>query len=258
MTTSWVVYIDESGDEGFKFDKGSPDWFVLSAVITKKETDLETVKLVDRVRAERLGRTDQNPLHFQKLKHEHRLPYLDEIAKADLKSIVVIIHKPSIQNVEIFSQRYKLYFYGSRYLLERVSWYCADHTTSGTKGDGSAEIMFSNRGGLKTEEFKQYMEKLEHQTKLDEVQIDWKVIKRDQITAYSAKRMGLQLADAVASSFFFGIRLNKFGFAEDRYARMLQPIMHKKDGRYKGYGIKLWPREANPIIENESHLNMVK
>jgi hypothetical protein len=50
---SFVVYVDESGDEGFAFKEpytGSSHWFVLSAVVTHKCLDLETVKLVDEVR----------------------------------------------------------------------------------------------------------------------------------------------------------------------------------------------------------------
>lgn len=81
MSESWVVYVDESGDEGFKFDKGSSDWFVLSGIITSKASDIETVKLVDRVRSRVLRRTDQNPLHFRDLKHEQRIPFLHEMAQ---------------------------------------------------------------------------------------------------------------------------------------------------------------------------------
>lgn len=47
---TFIAYVDESGDEGFSFGRGSSDWFVLAAVITKQNNDLETVKLVDRVR----------------------------------------------------------------------------------------------------------------------------------------------------------------------------------------------------------------
>ncbi len=120
MVASFVVYIDESGDEGFQFDKGSSKWFVLSAAITHKATDLATVKLVDTVRAT-LGRKDNAPLHFRGLKHEHRLPFLHEIAQADLKTVSVFIHKPAIRNVELFQQRNRLYFYAVRLLLERIS-----------------------------------------------------------------------------------------------------------------------------------------
>lgn len=74
MASTFVVYIDESGDEGVKFADGSSEWFVLSAVITRRATDLETVKLVDDVR-QALGKPDKKPLHFRDLRHEHRLRY---------------------------------------------------------------------------------------------------------------------------------------------------------------------------------------
>ncbi len=258
MTVSWVVYIDESGDEGFMFSKGSPDWFVLSAVVTPKATDLETVKLVDHVREQVLHRQDHDPLHFRKLKHEHRIPFLSVLAQADLKAFVVLMHKPSIKNVEVFQQKNRMYFYAARLLLERVSWYCRDHTTTKTAGDGSAEIIFSNRGGMKYEEFREYMETLQRQTKVGAIQIDWNVIKRDQIMAYAAKRMGLQLADAVASSFFFGVQLNQYGFNEDRYVRMLQPLIYKDAGRYAGYGLKFWPSETDALFQTQSHLTWLR
>lgn len=257
MTESFVVYIDESGDEGFQFDKGSPLWFVLSAVITEKSTDLETVKLIDAVRATlQRSDSDHDPLHFRKLKHEQRLPLLKQISSADLKSIVVVVHKPSINSPERFQQqRNQLYFYASRLLLERVSWYCRNRKTPHVLGDGSAEIIFSNRGGMKYDEFRNYMERLKANTEAgQDIQVDWSVIRPNQITALAAKRMGLQIADAVASSFFFGVSMNQYGFNEDRYVRMLAPIMYHRAGTYSGYGIKFWPSECEPILKSESHL----
>jgi len=44
---SFRAYIDESGDEGFKFRKSfdeeaSSNWFILAAFVTRKKTDLRT------------------------------------------------------------------------------------------------------------------------------------------------------------------------------------------------------------------------
>jgi hypothetical protein len=259
MTTSFVVYIDESGDEGFRFGEGSTNWFILSAVITEKSTDLATVKLVDDVRLQ-LGRKadDKKELHFRRLKHEHRLPFLHRISQAALRTVTVMIHKPSIINVERYQERFLLYFYASRLLLERVSWCCRDSKTPHIAGDGSAEIQFSHRGGMKYEEFRQYMEKLRVKSALSDVRIDWDIINPNQITAYSPKLMGMQIADAVASGFFFSTQVNQYGFVEDRYARMLEPTVYHHRGRYNGYGIKVWPNEAQKITENQSELRWLK
>ena len=86
---SFKASIDESGDEGFAFKVpriGSSHWFVHSAVITRTETDLETVRLVDAVR-QILRKRPHQPLHFQSMKHEHRLPYMDQIARAHLRTV---------------------------------------------------------------------------------------------------------------------------------------------------------------------------
>lgn len=48
---TFVVFVDESGDEGFRFDRGSPEWFVLSAVAARTIEELPIVKLVDQVRS---------------------------------------------------------------------------------------------------------------------------------------------------------------------------------------------------------------
>lgn len=40
MASSFIAYIDEAGCEGFKFGGGSSLWFVLSAVVTRREIDI--------------------------------------------------------------------------------------------------------------------------------------------------------------------------------------------------------------------------
>ena len=258
MKPTFVIYIDESGDEGFAFGRGSSDWFVLSGIITRKAKDLETVKLVDKVRT-RLGKSDKKPLHFRDLKHEQRLPFVDEIAGADLRTVSVLIHKPSLQEPEKFQERYRLYFYAVRYLFERASWYCRDHKSGHDAGDGSAEIIFSNRSGMLYAELSQYLELLKKRTGFFEVRIEWSVIEPKRILAYPpGRRMGLQIADAVAGSFFYAVQPSQHGFTEARYARMLKPVVYHRQGQYQGYGIKFWPREVDEVIKKEDRLGWVR
>lgn len=254
---TFVVYIDESGDEGFRFGAGSSEWFVLSAVITRRAQDRETVKLVDQVRT-LLGRTDKNPLHFRKLKHERRLPYVEEIAKANLRCVSVFVHKPSLQEQETFREGYRLYFYCARFLLERVSWYCRDRKTMHDAGDGSAEIIFSNRSAMPYAELLSYLKLLKVRSWYAPARIDWNAIKTDQIKAYSAgTRMGLVIADAVAGSFWYAVEPSRLGFTENRYARMLKPVVYRH-GKYQGYGLKFWPREVKTLLETEGRFEWLR
>ncbi len=78
-----------------------------------------------------------------------------------------------------------------------------------------------------------------------ETSIDWSAIRCDQINAFTAgRRMGLQIADAVASGFFKAVEPSQYGHTEDRYARMLRPIVYNRERCFQGYGLKFWPREV--------------
>lgn len=258
MKPTFVVYVDESGDEGFSFGGGSSEWFVLSAVITRKAKDLQVVKLVDAIRKQ-LSKPEKKPLHFRDIKHEQRLPFIAEIAGADLRTVSVLMHKPSLKEPEKFQERYRLYFYAVRYLFERVSWYCRDHKTAHDSGDGSAQIVFSNRSGMSYDEMRKYLDHLEANTGPLAVRIDWSVIKAAQIVAFSAgKQMGLQIADAVASSFYYAVQPTQHSFTEDRYARMLKPVVYHRQGRYLGYGLKFWPREVDEVLKSAEQIEWVR
>jgi hypothetical protein len=255
---TFAAYIDESGDEGFRFERESSEWFVLSAVVTHKTTDLKTVKLVDSVRT-RLGKPPEKPLHFRDLKHEQRLPFVGAIAAADLRVLSVLLHKPSLTEPEKFQERYRLYFYCTRYLLERISWYCRDSRPSGDAGDGGAEVVFSNRSGMAYEEMREHFRLLRDTAAVTDCRIDWNVINPDRISAYSSgKRMGLQIADAVASSFFSAVQPSRYGYCEDRYARMLKPVTYHYRGRYLGYGLKFWPGELAAKLKVEERFDWIR
>ena len=54
MKSSFIAYIDESGDEGFVFNSdgsGSSRWFVLSAAVIRQSCDLQMVSCLKEVRS---------------------------------------------------------------------------------------------------------------------------------------------------------------------------------------------------------------
>ena len=66
MSSSFIAYIDESGDEGFVFNadgSGSSRWFVLSAVVIRRDNDLQLVSCLKETRA-LLHKAPKTPLHF--------------------------------------------------------------------------------------------------------------------------------------------------------------------------------------------------
>lgn len=250
MTASFVAYVDESGDEGFKFlpqNQGSSRWFVLSALVLRKENDLQVVELARQIR-ELLKKDHKKPLHFRNLKHEQRVPLARLIGQAQVRTVNVLIHKPSIDEAEVFQQQtYALYRYATRLLVERVSWLCRDHYRAG-QGDGMVDMVFSNRSAMSYDELRGYLNNLKGSEAGNNVRIDWNVVDPQRIHAVNHEQLaGLQLADAVASGVFFAVHQNPYGEVEDRYLRLMARTIYREKNRFEGYGLKFWCEDKAEI-----------
>nr|VFJ43270.1 MAG: Protein of unknown function (DUF3800) [Candidatus Kentron sp. FM]VFJ43965.1 MAG: Protein of unknown function (DUF3800) [Candidatus Kentron sp. FM]VFK06018.1 MAG: Protein of unknown function (DUF3800) [Candidatus Kentron sp. FM] len=252
MNPSFVVYIDESGDEGFVFHKdgsGSSRWFVLSAVVVRHRDDFEMISCLKEVR-EVLGKPPKTPLHFVDLKHEQRVAYVRRVADRPIRTVNVLIYKPLIREPEKFqSTKHLLYRYATRLLLERVSWFCRDKRRSG-EGNGFARIIFSNRSNMSYEDIREYLRLLARQSELDSqrARIDFSTINPALIRSVEhSKLAGLQAADAVASGIHFAVRLNRYRDTEPAYLRHLEKTLYRHKGRVMGYGLKVWPENYDAI-----------
>ena len=247
---SFNVYIDEAGDEGFDFTKRTGEWFIISSVITRSENDLETLKSIVKETRLMLKYGDKQELHFRKMTHERRIPYLNLIARSRIRAIIVAIHKPSLRGQENFRQKSRLYFYACRFLLERISWFCRDSfVPSKHKGDGTTKIIFSKRKNMSYDDFRDYIRRL---AVSNDVRIDWNYIKPEQISALGASQsMGLQVADALASSAYQSLNKSDYGYVEDKYVRTLRPILYRYRKTIWGYGFKVFPENESNNIESE-------
>lgn len=250
--SSFRAYIDESGDEGFIFKEGgigSSRWFVLSALVVRNENDLKVVQCLKEVR-KLLSKPDKHALHFVDLKHEQRVPYVRRVGELPVRTVNILIYKPSIEEPEKFqSTKYLLYRYATRLLLERVSWLCRDHRIEG-KGDGSCDIIFSNRSNMSYEDIREYIQLLLSRAEglPQDVQIDGSVIRPKQIRAVEhSKLAGLQAADAVASSLHYAVKRNRYGETEPSYSKFLTSTLYRHKGNYLGYGVKTWPDTVSEI-----------
>ncbi|MGD0650331.1 MAG: DUF3800 domain-containing protein [Verrucomicrobiia bacterium] len=254
---SFRVYVDESGEEGFVFNadgSGSSRWLVVSAVVTRTINDEALVRLMEKVR-KTLGHPPKHPLHFCKLAHQQRIPYLREIAQASLRTVSVLVCKHTITEPEKFqTQKHLLYRYACRFLLERVSWLCRDNRRK-DEGDGQAEIVFSNRSQMSYDELRKYLRHLKENSDEMRVTVDWSVINPDFVRAVAHEQLaGLQIADAVASSLFAAVNVNRYGDVEDRYAKLLWPTVYRHKGTFLGYGLKFWPDDLTKLKEANPHL----
>lgn len=261
MGASFVAYIDESGDEGFTFrqtvdEQASSDWFVLAALVTRRQTPLAAVKALDTVRRE-LKLRPRSHVHWKALKHTAKTRYAQIIATLQARLIGVCVHKPSLQEPETFRARYRLYFYAARYLLERISWLARDrYNADRQNGDGTVSLLFSNRQGMSYDEMRDYLRLLERQQREgQDIRIEFAHVPVNAVrTQTPGSSTGLQLADAAAGALFNALERDRFGNTEPRYLKTLSGALYRHEQKVYGYGLKVVPVRVGQIIRRQRSL----
>ena len=144
MKSSFIAYVDESGDEGFVFKadgSGSSSWFVLSATVIRRSNDQQMVSCLKEVRAV-LQKEPKTPLHFVDLKHDMRVPYIRRVGELPMRTVSVLVYNPLIAEPEKFQNtKYLLYRYATRLLLERVSWLGRDQRRAWPVGPQAQQMV---------------------------------------------------------------------------------------------------------------------
>ncbi len=107
------------------------------------------------------------------------------------------------------------------------------------------KVVFSNRATMNYKALQQYLEYLDTNRAALGYRAAPEIIRPDQISSFTAgKRMGLQIADAVACSYFKAVEANAFGFTEESYAKSIVARAYRHNGELWGYGLNVMPRET--------------
>lgn len=237
MTHSYIAYIDESGDDGLKKfrapgQSGGTHWLTISCCVARYVNDLEFVSWRDQIK---IG--GKREIHFRELNHSQKLMACQRIATFPVRGITILSNKKLIP-AGTYNQKNQLYHYLTRYLIERLSWLCREMRPQVPEGDGRVKIVFSKRGGMDYEDFRNYLRRLQ----TTETQIHWPVIDIDAVDARDhSTRAGLQIADCIASAFRMAVDPDEYGNCESRYARELKANTYHRNGNYLSYGMKVLP-----------------
>ena len=253
MPHSFDICIDESGDQGFLFERSQcSHWFVIAATIGLASRVPDMTKAIQRAKIHARLKINK-PLHFRDVISDRREGVVSCLIQDPslFRSVVVMVHKPSLLDPETFNESNRLYFYFTRFVLERASWICRDSREARLKvhGDGSARVVFSCMDEISRERIQSYFSEL----RSHETTIDWNVIRHDQfITHTPGRHAGLQIADCIASGFFCGDHPVNHKQSH-RWCEMWKPMLYRStNNRFRGYGLKIFPPAAEKRIAQGS------
>ncbi|MBI2872042.1 MAG: DUF3800 domain-containing protein [Chloroflexi bacterium] len=236
------VYIDESGDEGFQ--EGATRWFILGALIVPSALDLQTSTMIPRIKS-KLGRDPKTPLHWSHVRsHDKRLYICAELLTEQWVFSCVISDKkhPTVQKANGLPEKWNLYFYSTRLLLERISWYVRDN------GGGMAHLTFEKRTNMDYDAMNSYLRRLYGwipPTQVSWSHIDWK---RFHILPKEKSRL-LQAADQVCGAVSDALEYTRLGNNEPRYVLELKERFYRRNGNLFSYGLKFLHCKGSPLRE---------
>lgn len=222
------VYIDESGDEGIR--RGSK-FFILTAVLVKKEKDYSISKCVDFIK-ENLELNIKSQLHWNSVKgYPNKIMIMSSIKDMDITIINIVIDTSKIQ----FINSNDIYNHFSGYLYERICWFVRDR-------NAVANINISSRGNLSKKRLIDFLK--ENNDK--KFTIDYSKIKDIKIYPNSQKKL-LQLADCCCSALGQALKYND---AKNRkYVSYLKEKFYTYNDKYLGYGLKYVPTNIEKAPE---------
>lgn len=106
-----LVFIDDSGDPGFKLDKGSSTHFVIACVIFDDNLDAEETALKIKRLRRTLGWRDEHEFKFNKANRNIRLAFLNEIKGCKFRVRAIVADKLVIRSHDLRSNKEMLYNY---------------------------------------------------------------------------------------------------------------------------------------------------
>mgnify|MGYP000848902275 FL=1 len=179
---SMIVFIDDSGDPGFKLDRGSSRFFVITAVIFEDELEIEKTAVAIKELRRKLSFPDTYEFKFFKSRHDVRLEFLKTIAPFEFKVRSIVVDKTLIRSNELKSTKESFYSYFIKNLLQ----YNKDSIKNARiKIDGSGDRVFRKS-------FEAYLRQ-QLNTSTKQVFVDLKMVD-------SKNNVMVQMADMIAGT----------------------------------------------------------
>jgi len=134
-----LVFIDDSGDAGFKLNKGSTEFFVISAIIFDDNLEAEKTAVAIKELRRNLKFSDKVEFKFNKSRKAVRESFLQAVNKFDFRIRSLVVDKKIIRSDELKNNKDSFYSYMIKTLLKYNNATILD---ASIKIDGSGDRVF--------------------------------------------------------------------------------------------------------------------
>ncbi len=177
-----ILFIDDSGDAGFKLSKGSTEFFVIAMVIFDDELEAEKAAVSIKEFRRSLGWTDNREFRFYKLSRDLRLQFLKAVNPFGFRVRALVVDKKIVRSPELKSKKDRFYAY---FIKEALKHSDGRIMNAKIKIDGSGDRVFRKN-------FLTYLRR--------ELNTDQREIMKHCKLVDSSGNVLIQLADIVAGS----------------------------------------------------------
>lgn len=95
-----LVFIDDSGDPGFKLEKGSSKIFIIAMVIFKDNLEAEKTSVAIKELRRILKMSDLSEFKFNKSSRKFRTAFIDTVKKFDFKIRAIVVDKSYLEELK--------------------------------------------------------------------------------------------------------------------------------------------------------------
>lgn len=134
-----LVFIDDSGDPGFKLDRGSSRFFVIVLIIFRDSLEVEKTAVAIKELRRSLGFPDDMEFKFHKSRRRVKEKFLKTVTPFDFTIRCVVVDKTLIRSNELKNNKNSFYRYAIKMVLQHSNNEILD---ARIKIDGSGDRVF--------------------------------------------------------------------------------------------------------------------
>lgn len=113
-----LIFLDDSGDPGFKLNKGSTSHFIIAMVIFDDELEAEKTAVAIKELKRKLGFSENMEFRFFKNSQNVRVKFLETVKKFKFRVRCLIVDKSVIHSDELKNSKNSFYAYFIKEILK--------------------------------------------------------------------------------------------------------------------------------------------